>query len=923
MRTGLPVLTAVTVLRCVLAALGLAGVGMAWAAPAACDGPHETLLRAAPGLPPPWADARAAWLDAQRLRWAAVPGEGRFRLLHSNSGQLVLAPGKVARGIDTALVLDRLPGQPESEPALRRFSHIGPGATLAVRAADRKRLAELHRGQIMLVREDASALVLDATAVQVAGALDALYPAAAAVPDLGAVPRAGGTQFKLWAPTARQVALCLYPSGQAAASSMRLLQRDAATGVWAGRLPADLAGRYYAFAVELFVRGRGMVRNLVTDPYSLSLSTDSRRSYVADLGAPGLEPEGWRDAPTPQRVSAPTDLVIYELHVRDFSANDRSVSAPHRGKYLAFTEGGSKGMQHLKAIAQAGVTDVHLLPAFDFAGVPEAGCTTPEVPPAAPDSEAQQAAVMAGAATDCYNWGYDPWHYGAPEGSYASDAGDGAVRIREFRAMVAALHRAGLRVGMDLVYNHTTASGQNPRSVLDRIVPGYYHRLDAKGEVERSTCCDNTATEQAMMAKLMIDSTVVWARHYRVDSFRFDLMGHQPREAMERLQRAVNAATGRRIDLIGEGWNFGEVKDSARFVQAAQGRLDGSGIASFSDRARDAARGGGCCDNGPETQQHQGWLNGLFYDPNAQALAQGAGTRADLLHAADLVRVGLAGTLRDYRMQAQDGRVKTLAEIDYAGQPAGYASQPGEVVNYVENHDGRTLFDIGVLKLPAGTRREDRARVQVLGLALTAFSQGLAYVHAGVELMRSKSGDRDSVDSGDWFNRLDWTATEHLWGSGLPPQAPNGDLWPVLKPLLADPAIKPTAADIRTTRDAFLDLLRIRASSVLFRLRTADDVKRRLVFFNTGPDQIGSLVVGHLDGTGLAGANFRELVYLINADPQPQVLTVEALKGHPFELHPVLRAPQAADPRVREARFDSDSGRFSIPARCAVVFVVN
>ena len=181
----------------------------------------------------------------------------------------------------------------------------------------------------------------------------------------------------------------------------------------------------------------------------------------------------------------------------------------------------------------------------------------------------------------------------APEGSYASDAGDGATRIREFRAMVQALHGVGLRVGMDVVYNHTTASGQSPRSVLDRIVPGYYQRLDAEGKVERSTCCDNTATEHMMMARLMRDSVALWARHYRIDSFRFDLMGHQPRAAMLDVQRAANAAAGRNVPLLGEGWNFGEVADGARFEQAAQSRLDGTAIATFSDRARDALRGGG------------------------------------------------------------------------------------------------------------------------------------------------------------------------------------------------------------------------------------------------------------------------------------------------------------------------------------------
>src|SRR5690606_16136721 len=262
---------------------------------------------------------------------------------------------------------------------------------------------------------------------------------------------------------------------------------------------------------------------------------------IGDLSAPALSPHGWARDRTPDVVRAQEDMSIYELHVRDFSINDASVRAPARGKYLAFVQHKSDGMRHLRALAGAGLTDVHLLPAYDFASVPEVGCTTPEVPDAAPDSDAQQAAVAATRGSDCFNWGYDPWHFNAPEGSYASDAGDGAARVREFRAMVMALHGAGLRVGMDVVYNHTSASGQDAKSVLDRIVPGYHHRLDAQGGIERSTCCENTATEHLMMGKLMIDSVKLWATQYNVDSFRFDLMGHQPRAVMERLQEEVNA----------------------------------------------------------------------------------------------------------------------------------------------------------------------------------------------------------------------------------------------------------------------------------------------------------------------------------------------------------------------------------------------
>ena len=846
------------------------------------------------------AQARAAWLDAGRLRWAGQGGDGRWRLLYSRTGQLRLAAGAAASGADAALVLKVVPDVPATE-AMKRFSHIDAGVTLGVRVLDRRRLPEMHRGQLMLVREDAQGQVLAATAVQAAGALDALYASAERVTDLGATPRKQRTGFKLWAPTAQRVWLCL--DGQAARP--QAMRRDARTGVWSLMLPTALHGTAYAFAVEVFVHGRGLLRNLVTDPYALSLTTDSERAVVVDLDAADTQPAGWQQTALPTRVAHPVDMVIYELHVRDFSVGDVSVSAAHRGKYLAFTQTGSRGMQHLKALSDAGVTDVHLLPVFDFATVPEKGCATPKVPDTAPDSQAQQAAVMAQAATDCFNWGYDPWHFTAPEGSYASDLSDGITRVREFRAMVQALHRSNLRVGMDMVYNHTTASGQQAKSVLDRIVPGYYQRRNADGQVETSTCCDNTATEHRMMAKLMIDSAVVWARDHKIDSFRFDLMGHQPREAMERLARAVNAASGRRIDLIGEGWNFGEVENDKRFVQAAQGRLSGSGIGSFSDRARDAARGSSW-GSPEETVSNKGWIHGV-------------GTPAQ----ADLLRVGLAGTLESFVMTDRSGQRVPLSRVDYNGQPAGFASQPGEVVNYVENHDNQTLFDSNATKLPRGTSREERARVQSLGNALVAFSQGIAYFHAGQEILRSKSLDRNSFDSGDWFNRLDWTFEDNGFGAGLPPERDNKPHWSVMQPLLAaSGAIKPTRAEIVWTRDAFLDLLRIRASTPLLRLRTADEIVRRLRFHNTGPAQLANVLVGHLDGSGHPGAVFKELIYLINADVAPQTLRIAALADKRLVLHPVHRAPGAADARAATASYRAGDGSFALPARTAVVFVV-
>jgi hypothetical protein len=454
--------------------------------------------------------------------------------------------------------------------------------------------------------------------------------------------------------------------------------------------------------------------------------------------------------------------------------------------------------------------------------------------------------------------------------------------------------------------------------VLDRIVPGYYHRLNGSGGIETSTCCANTATEHAMMARLMIDSAVVWARDYRIDSFRFDLMGHQPRAAMERLQAAVDAATGRRVELLGEGWNFGEVADGRRFVQASQLSLNGSGIATFSDRARDAVRGGGCCDSANDLIQRQGWSNGLHYAPNA--LAQGRTTPTDLLRAADMVRVGLAGSIRDFQLTDHRGQRLRLEQIDYVGQPAGYVPEPAEVVNYVENHDNLTLFDVNAFKLPLATSRADRARAQIVAAAVVAFSQGIAYYHAGIEVLRSKSLDRNSYDSGDWFNRLDWTLQDNFFGTGLPPQWDNAASWPQMRPLLANAAIKPTPAEIAWTRDAFLDLLRIRASSTLFRLRTAADVRQRLSFPNTGPGQVPTVLVGHIDGNGYPGAGFREVLYFINADIAARTLAVPEHGGKAWTLHPAQARKDAGDTRpLREARVEGD--RFTIPARSAVVYV--
>ena len=867
-------------------------------------------------------DARAVWLNKSLVKWPRMATSGPVRLYHSATGQISVGLDAPVAGADGFITLDAFTASVPAAAA-QRFKYVASGAVFSVRAADLARLPALHQQQLVLVQEDANGRVQNATTAQIAGALDDLYAAAADVPDLGAVVKNGSTRFKLWAPTAQAVSVVLtQPLGTSGLTrtTTEPMARDAATGVWSLAKPGILSGTAYRYQVQVFVKGVGLVRNLVTDPYSLGLTLGGQQSVVVDLDAPQTKPQGWDQTAPPATVAAPSDLSIYELHVRDFSINDASVPAARRGKYLAFAESQSNGMKHLAALAAAGLTDVHLLPVFDIASVNEKGCTTPS-PAGAPDSDAQQAAVAATAGSDCFNWGYDPHHFTTPDGSYASNAADPLTRIVEFRRMVQALNAAGLRVGMDVVYNHTTSSSQNATSVLDKVVPNYYFRYNAAGGIERSTCCENTASENLMMAKLMVDSAVTWVRDYRISSLRFDIMGHHPRSVIEALKARVEAAAGRPVQIVGEGWNFGEVANGARFVQAEMLSLNGSGIGSFNPLIRDAVRGGGCCDAGNALVAAQGYVNGFFYDPNQFQGANNNQSRGELMWMGDRLKASLAGSIRSFQMQTSWDATLRLDQIDVGGIPAGWVLEPGEVVNYVENHDNLTLFDNNAFRLPTDTSREDRARVQILANAINAFSQGVAYFHAGTDTLRSKSLDRNSYDSGDWFNKLDWSYADNNFGVGLPPARDNGDNWGLARPLLANAQLKPHANDIAWTRDAFRDLLKIRKSSTLLRLRTAEDIKARLSFLNTGSAQEATVLVGRLNGVGYPGANFDELVYLINVDKTAKQLTLPALAGRPLELHPVHTAAGAADARAKQAAFDRASGSFSLPARTAVVFV--
>ena len=822
------------------------------------------------------------------------------------------------------------------DPALVR-AHPELAGYLAVRLdpATVARVPQILTAQAAISSYGPDGALADACGVQLALVLDVLYARTAAVGAYGPRVHDGAVTYRVWAPTAQDVRLLTWPASSppdlpvgSATRTPMARQEDGSWTATTGR-PGDR----YLYDVTVFVPATGRVeRNLVTDPCSTGLTLNSTRSVAVDLRDPAYMPAVWTVTPSPPLARA-VDSSIYELHVRDFSIGDPSIPSTHRGTYLAFADSG-EGAAHLRALAEAGLNTVHLLPTFDIATLEEdrskqatpqhAGC--PDLTVLPPDSAQQQACLTAIGPRDGFNWGYDPYHWGVPEGSYASTptAADGGTRVEEFRTMVGALHRMGLRVVLDQVFNHTTTSGQEPTSVLDRIVPGYYYRLDPLGKVYASTCCPNIATEHVMAEKIMVDTVVRWARDYKVDGFRFDLMGFHTKANMIAVRAALDALTmeadgvdGRSMYVYGEGWNFGEVADGALFTQACQGNLGGTGIGTFSDRLRDAVRGGGVDDGKPRVQ---GFGSGAFTDPNGDAV--NADAEATLARDTDLVMLGLAGGLRTFTFTSTSGSAVRGDAVDYGGHPAAYADEPDEVVTYVDAHDNETLWDALTYKLPVATSMADRIRMNTLALATTALAQTPSFWHAGADLLRSKSFDRNSYDSGDWFNTLSWSGSDNGFGHGLPLYAENGSTWPVLQPLLANVALKPTAEEVQHASALARDLLRLRYSTPLFRLGSAELVNAKVSFPVSGTaDAHPGVIVLRVDDTvgPDIDPHLRGLLVVLNATPSTVEQHVPGLAGVDLRLSPVQAA--GADEVVRASAWAPGTATLTVPARTAAVFV--
>lgn len=509
--------------------------------------------------------------------------------------------------------------------------------------------------------------------------------------ELGVSYSAQKTTFKVWAPNASEVKLRLYNSGEGGAAIQEIDLDKKSHGLWQTIINHDVKNKYYTFQVQ--DNGKWLLE--APDIYAKAVGVNGHRGMVIDLKS--TNPKGWAKDKSPVLKSA-TDIIIYEAHIRDISIDPNS-GIKHKGKFLGLTETGTKspdgkstGLDHIKEL---GVTHVHILPAFDFNSIDE---TKPDVKQ--------------------YNWGYDPLNYNVPEGSYSTNPYDGNVRVKEFKQMVEAMHAKGLRVILDVVYNHTADA---VHSNYSQFAPGYFYRHNADGSYSNATGCGNeVASEQPMARKFIIESVLYWAKEYHIDGFRFDLMGTHDIKTMNALSDTLHAIDPS-IFIYGEGWTAGSspLAEDKRAVK--KNVLELHKIAAFSDDIRDGIKGGF------SDVKEKGFVSG---NPNS-------------------------------KMSVMFGVVASVQhpQIDYskvADSKAPWAKQPYGTITYASCHDDNTLFDRLKIGNPDASEA-DLIKMDKLANAIVLTSQGVTFLHSGAELLRTKQGVANSYKSSDAINEIDWS----------------------------------------------------------------------------------------------------------------------------------------------------------------------
>lgn len=498
------------------------------------------------------------------------------------------------------------------------------------------------------------------------------------------------TKFTLWAPTAEEVRVLLYDSGNEGSAYQTLSLEMGEDGIWNTSIKEDLKGKFYTFNVKVNGKWLGDTPGIMAK----AVGVNGKRAAVIDLRS--TDPEGWANDVRPL-LKDYADIIVYEMHHRDFSLDSVS-GIRNKGKFLALTElgtttsqGEKTGIDHLKEL---GVTHVHILPSYDYASVDESK----------PD-KAQ------------YNWGYDPQNYNVPDGSYSTDPYKPDVRIKEFKQMVQALHKAGIRVVLDVVYNHTFNTEE---SNFERTVSGYFYRQTKDGKPANGSGCGNeTASDRAMMRKYMVESVLYWINEYHIDGFRFDLMGIHDIETMNEIRAAVDKIDPS-IFIYGEGWAASAPQLDQEELAMKANIYKMPRIAAFSDEMRDGLRGG--------------WDD----DRKGAFLIGQPGHEMS-------IKFGLVGAVKHPQVINDS--------VNYSKEP--WALQPTQMISYVSCHDDMCLADRLKATMPDATD-EERASLHKLAETFVFTSQGVPFIFAGDEMMRDKKGIHNSYNSPDSINTIDW-----------------------------------------------------------------------------------------------------------------------------------------------------------------------
>ena len=580
------------------------------------------------------------------------------------------------------------------------------------------------------------------------------------------------TTFRLWAPTAEEVKLRFYSQGLGGEATRETAMGKAEQGTWLAAFDEGLQGAFYTFQVK--VDGQWLAET--PGPNATAAGANGQRGQVVDFAA--TNPEGWENDQRPP-LASPTDVILYELHVRDLSTHPSS-GIQHKGKFLGLAETGTKspqglstGLDHIKAL---GVTHIHLLPSFDFLSVDEAKLE---------DNK--------------FNWGYDPHLYNVPEGSYSTDPTDGAVRIREFKQMVKTLHDNGLRVIMDVVYNHT---GATENSVFNQTVPGYYYRHNEDGSFSNASACGNeTASERAMMRRFIIESVKYWATEYHIDGFRFDLMGIHDIETMNLLSDALHQIDPT-LFLYGEGWTAGDspLPVEKRALKRHTAQL--KGVAAFSDDIRDAIKGHVFTHDDP------GFISG---------------------------KPGQEGRIRFGVVAATQHPQLHYDSIQIYDADGPWSPSPAQTITYFSCHDNNTLWDRLALSRPDASM-EEKIQMQKLAGAIVLTSQGVSFLHAGVEMARTKQGVENSFESPDSINQIRWERKEKF-------------------------------IDVF---DYYQGLIALRKNHPAFRMPTTEMVQQHLEFLApAAPNVVAFTLSGNANGD-----SWKDILVIYNANPEYQNIAI-------------------------------------------------